>query len=365
MRQILVIEDDPQLQALIKDALSNSEFNLTLARDGEQGVIYANQRKPDLIVTDIRMPGIDGFETMRQIRQNPELANVPFIFMTGLADSVNHRLSMNLGADDYLAKPFTIESLLAAINARMQKLISIERMTEAKLDALRKNIATSVPHEMKTPLSGIIGLIDLLIDDYPSIDPLELPDYFADIKTCATRLSCLIENYIEYARLESNPEILVEEVRLKHKLKLHQSWLQNIGETIAEKYKRLADLRIDEIEQVEVIIKDMRLFKILSELIDNAFKFSLAGTSVVIDSWTEIESNQITIQISDQGRGMSADEIKNIGAYTQFNRKIYEQQGGGMGLFLAKYLTESFNGSFSINSQLGEHTVVSVRLPLA
>jgi two-component system, sensor histidine kinase and response regulator len=369
MRQILVMEDDLDLLILIEEALNSAGFKVIVAKDGQEGVDLATKHKPDLIISDIGMPKLTGYEAMDLIRQNPELESIPFIILTGFADPKNQRIGMNRGADDYLSKPFTIEVLLGAINARIQRLIIVERLTEAKLDALRKNIATSLPHEMRTPLVGIIGLVDLLIDSSQTIKPNEVLEYSQDIKLSADRLLSLIQNYITYAELELNKEAIAAEVFLAEKSYLRPSLIQNIGQFIAKKYGRQSDLQLEEIPTVSLTIKEVRLYKILGEVIDNAFKFSKPGTPVKIDGWLEPESpssqgmGQVVIRISDRGRGFSAEEIKNVGAYIQFERKIYEQQGGGLGLALAKQLAELFKGSLSIASELGKYTEVQVRLP--
>ncbi len=367
MPQILVIEDDSDLQQLVEEILAVAGFEVITANNGLTGVELATKHKPDLIISDIKMPGLNGYEALERIRQDQELADIPFIFLTSLADLKSQRLGMNQGADDFLPKPFTQAELLGAIDARLQKRILIERRsqakTEAKLNALRQNIALSLPHEMRTPLVGIMGLADLLAEYYLTIQPEEVLEYAQDIRASADRLHSLIQNYLTYADFELNKEVIKAEVQSGEISIFQQAMVNDIVQHLAKKYGRIADLSFGEMVVANLAIKEVRLFKILTELIDNAFKFSPKGSPVIISSF--LESQQIMIQISDSGRGFSVDEINNVGAYTQFNRKLYEQQGGGLGLALAKHLIELFKGSMKINSELNNYTQVRVRLPLA
>jgi two-component system, sensor histidine kinase and response regulator len=367
MTQILVIEDEPDLRELVEEILVSAGFEAIVADNGLEGVRLATEHKPDLIISDIRMPELSGYQVLERIRQNSDLVDIPFIFLTSSADLKSQRLGMNLGADDFLAKPFDKVELLAAVNARLQKRLVIERRSQAKgeaeLNALRQNIALSLPHELRTPLVGIIGLADLLTETYESVLPEEILEYAQDIRASADRLYALIQNYLTYADFELNKEALKAEANAGEDCLFWLAMVRDIAQHLAKKHNRLADLSWGEIVEANLEIKEVRLYKILSELTDNAFKFSAPGSPIEISSF--LDSKQLAIQISDCGRGFSADQIANIGAYTQFNRKVYEQQGGGLGLALAKHLIELYGGSLEIISELDKYTQVTVRLPLA
>jgi two-component system, sensor histidine kinase and response regulator len=367
MPQILIIEDEPDLQQLIEEILKLAGFEAIVAPNGLEGVKLATKHKPDLIVSDIRMPELSGYEVLERIRQNPDLMDIPFIFLTSSADLKSQRLGMNLGADDFLAKPFDKDELLAAVNVQLQKRRLIEQRSqaksEAKLNALRQNIALSLPHELRTPLVGIMGLADLLVETHMSVLPEEVLEYAQDIRASSDRLYSLIQNYLTYADFELNKDALQSEAKAGENCLFRLAMVRDIAQHLAKRYNRLADLSLGEVVEANLAINQGRLYKILSELIDNAYKFSALGNPITISSFLDLK--YLVIQISDRGRGFSAEEIANIGAYTQFNRRIYEQQGGGLGLALAKYLIELFEGSFEITSELGKYTQVLVRLPLA
>jgi DNA-binding NarL/FixJ family response regulator len=118
MTKILVIEDEPHLRANLVTILQMENYRVTSARNGQEGIGAARTEKPDLVLCDIMMPGLDGFGVLKEIRQNETLARVPFIFITAKSERADLRAGMESGADDYLTKPFTVPELLSAIQAR-------------------------------------------------------------------------------------------------------------------------------------------------------------------------------------------------------------------------------------------------------
>src|SRR5215831_3841679 len=164
MTKVLVIDDSADVSELIGETLKVNGYNVFVAEDGLEGVHLAQQYLPDLILCDVNMPQLDGYATLTALRQNSSTATIPFIFLTGIADKMNIRQGMELGADDYLTKPFTIAELIATVKARLEKQAAIKRQAERKLEELRGNISLALPHELLTPLTGILGLSSLLME---------------------------------------------------------------------------------------------------------------------------------------------------------------------------------------------------------
>ena len=126
------------------------------------GIETARRALPDLILCDVNMEKVDGYLTLSSLRNEPTTASIPFILMTGLADHAGMRHGMELGADDYLPKPFTIDALYAAVEARLKKLQTVREQAEKKLADLRDNISLMLPHELRTPLNGILAYGEIL-----------------------------------------------------------------------------------------------------------------------------------------------------------------------------------------------------------
>jgi len=361
MAKILIIEDEEHLRSVISEGLRLDGFEVFEAMEGETGVAIARSELPDIVVSDINMKGMDGYHTLSALRSDPLTANIPFVLMTGRADLKSMRMGMSLGADDYLPKPFRTRELIDVIQARLQKQQAIRAEADKKLSELRANISMMLPHELLTPLTGIIGMAEMIVNDAASLSPVELRDFGQDIKLSGTRLHRLIINFLVYAQIEliaSQPE-RVAALRATEPVVVALA-LEKIAQRKANEFHREADLRLST-RPVSAAVPEQYIVKIAEELLDNAFKFSEPGTPVVVscegeDEWTEI-------CISDRGRGLKPEHVANIGAYVQFERRVYEQQGSGLGLAIATRLAGIHGGKVSFESDLGKGTSVTVRLP--
>jgi signal transduction histidine kinase len=361
MPKILVIEDEELIRDSLEDLLVFEGFEVITAENGEIGIYLASEKQPDLILCDVMMPTLSGYEVLEQIRKHKDLSTVPFLFLTSMMDRCSHRKGMSLGADDYLEKPCTKDELLTAIAVRLDKQQAINQRIEEKMDALRSSITLSLPHELQTPLSGIMGLSELMMLQNEEIIPSEIYEYAYGINRSAKRLYRLIQNYLLYSKLL----LLKSQGQLKFSSTSDCSSsmiITNICNRKSKDYERIDDLEIDTID-VNLAISYNDLIKITDELIDNAFKYSANGTKVSVNS--RLNDNQWILTIQDRGRGMTADQIANIGGYMQFNRRFYEQQGMGLGLVLAKTLVEAYGGNVNIRSEENLGTKMVIAIPLS
>lgn len=361
MTKILVIEDELAIRENILELLDAEEFEALGAENGKIGIQLAAQTLPDLILCDVMMPEMDGHGVLTQLRQNPATATIPFIFLTALADKTDTRKGMQLGADDYLTKPCTPGELLTAIHIRLEKQALLQQQAQKKLDDLRQSITWSLPHELRTPLNGILGFSQLLLHQSESLDPCDIREMAEQIYLSGQRLYRLVQNFLLYAELEliANNTQRVEALR-NGQMSAVKSAIDPAATQQAKQADRQADLQL-ELEDSCVLISGNHLTKIIEELLDNAFKFSPAGTPVTVTG--KADGNRYILSVSDRGRGMTAEQIADIGAYRQFERKLYEQQGSGLGLTIAKRLAELYGGQLAIQSAPQQETTVRVTLP--
>lgn len=361
MNKILVIEDDINVRTNILELLENEGFDLISAENGQIGLELALAEIPDLIICDVMMPELDGYGVLKLLRQNPMTAMIPLIFLTARSSKSDFRQGMEMGADDYIVKPFTRAELLAAIACRLAKQNTIHRETQKKLDNLRNSIALSLPHELRTPLNGILGFSQILIEESDYLDSQAIREMAESIYYSGERLFRLIQNFLQYAELE----IIAHDPQKLPKLqnKITQFPTHSLINKITEKAKKLdreTDLKID-LDPCIIKISTDRIAKIVEELIDNALKFSEPGSIIEIQS--QIIDKMLLLSVTDFGRGMTAEQIAELGAYRQFERKLYEQQGSGLGLTIVKRLTELHGGQLKIHSLPQEKTIVEVMLP--
>ncbi|MDX2213188.1 MAG: response regulator [Oculatellaceae cyanobacterium bins.114] len=361
MTKILVIEDQEALREEIIELLNLEKFQVIGAANGQIGLELAQSKQPDLILCDVTMPALDGHQVLLELRKNTLTATIPFIFLTARTDKADLRQGMQLGADDYLTKPFTRKELLAAIAAQLRKQEAIIRKTQQTIDVLRNNITLSLPHELHTPLSAIISLSEVLLEDCDKQPASDTREMIEMIRGAAEQLYGLTQNFLLQAELEliaTNPERIAA-LRRRQTQSIRQA-IADPARSVATKHNRETDLQID-LQDGSVAIAEQHLQKIAQEIIDNAFKFSQAGTLVTIT--THIKPNEFWLIVSDHGRGMTVEQIASVGAYMQFERRLHEQQGSGLGLSVAKRLTELYGGSVTIKSIPQQQTTVLITLP--
>ncbi len=358
---ILIIDDEKAMRELVSFALSDEGYEVIEAENGLVGLEKARAQLPDLILCDVRMEKMDGYLTLSCLRKEPSTASIPFILMTGLADNAGMRLGMELGADDYLPKPFSIEALYAAVGVRLKKSQAVRQEAEKKLADLRNSISLALPHELHTPLNGIIAFGEILRMDAESLRPDEIADMGKDIEESGRRLERIVENFLIYAQLElfrTDPD---EVAALRSKNTPEPSRvISEHARRQSELAGREADLSLS-LAEATVPMSEGYLGKVVQELVQNALKFSKKGTRVAVEFTHDSET--LVLKIDDLGRGFSTDEIAKVGGYMQFDRKLHEQQGLGLGLSIAKRLTELHGGTLAIQSQKGQGTSIQMRLP--
>ena len=362
MPNVIAIDDNPSVLDTVVNILEAAGYEAKGVLSGQVGVQLVRDRPPDLVLCDIDMPQVSGYEVLRELRLDPTTSTIPIIFLTALTEHDDMRKGMELGADDYLTKPFTAKELLNAVSAQLKKQQAVAAKLEDTLKLLRKNIAYALPHELRTPLAGIIGYAGVLEADADSLPSDEVRTIAGRIVKSGYRLHRVLENYLVYAQLE----IMATDPAQLEALRNHI--VPNAGEVIAAQAKqtaedanRLTDLDL-QVENIALQISEGDLKKIIDELVGNGFKFSSSGSAVRVK--TTRAANLYALHILDRGHGMAPEQIQNIGAYMQFERMMREQQGLGLGLTIAKRLVELHNGKFDIRSEPNRGTLVRLVFPV-
>lgn len=365
MTTILVIEDSEALLNDIVEMLSLEGYETLRAPNGEVGVDLAMRHHPDLIVCDVRMPVKDGYGVLNDLRKAPDTSTIPFIFLTARTGRGEVRQGMELGADDYLTKPFTADELMASVSMRLERHATLSDASEKKLNRLRRSIVLALPHELRTPLNSILGFSEILMTDSGKLKPEKIKEMSGYINKASMRLFRLIENYLVYANLEimSTDDERAESLR-RGRTRYPSALIEQHAIDKSQHFMRADDLKLDNpyVDCVLAIAAE-NLGKVVQELADNAFKFSEVGSPVSV--LTRRDGNMFEITVHDEGRGMTPEELESVGAYMQFERAFYEQQGVGFGLVIAKRMLELHGGRLELESVHGEHTTVRAYVPVA
>jgi Osmosensitive K+ channel histidine kinase len=363
MTKILVIENEELIRESILELLEIEEFETLSAENGKIGLQVAQKSNPDLILCDVVMPEMDGHGVLEALRKAPETKMIPFIFLTSKADKLDLRKGMEMGADDYLIKPFTPKELLKAIATQLEKKASVQKFSQQKLDELRNNITHSLPHELRTPLNGILASTELLLDELDSMETNEIREIVEQISLSGKRLYRLTMNFLLYAELEliaTDPKKIAS--LRQDKTRSSQIVITEKVMSQVQEEKREADLFLN-LQNVAIAMAEMRVEKLVEELVDNAMKFSAIGQPIEINGF--VKDNQFVLSVKNSGREITPQQIAQIGAHVQFERKLYEQQGSGLGLAIVQKLIELHQGQLIIESPSNQQTVVTVYLPLS
>ena len=353
-KTILVVDDDKNILLDLKMLLEYHDFNVLVANNGQIGYDQAVKHFPDLILCDISMPIMNGFELLESLKKT-KAANTPFIFVTAKGQYDDLRKGMDLGADDYIYKPYDVNELLKAVNTRLSKSVNIEKEIDSKFNDQRKNIKRAIPHEIRTPLTVILNNTGKLLSQKLSSSQRDLID---EINYETQRLHKLLDKYITLTNIEMLGLEDIEKLK-KKTTPIPSSIVKSISDSKFHNIHKEFRLFIeDEISKIDM---DQTHFQtIVSELIDNSIKFSDNNTVIKIAS--SQEDDKFKLSISNKGTPFPQDKIKLIEEYNQFNRDLHEQQGLGLGLAIVKKIIDIYNGNISIESIDDGSTTVSIKI---
>ncbi|MCF8240945.1 MAG: response regulator [Melioribacteraceae bacterium] len=354
---IFVIDDEDNIRENIKEILAFSGFDVVDFPNAISAIDYMEEVIPDLIISDVMMPGINGLEFLERIKQNNKTLIIPFIYLTARSTYKDLRKGMAAGADDYLFKPFKAEDLLNTVKVKLAKKNDLNNL----LDEVKLNIALSVPHELRTPLTPILGFSTLLSERADSLTSEQISEMSKSIKSSSLRLHSRIEKFLLFSSIQLD----FSEPFINPKSKINGAF--NISEKVQQvvyqkldEYKRRNDV-IMEIENENLKINESHLSICINELADNACKFSDAGSKIAIKGIRN--DNYYMFSFQNNGKGFTADQIKRINI---LNKSFdYSKDGSGLGLPIVKQIIEYYGGEFNVESEPGVATDIKTKIPVA
>ena len=361
---ILIVDDMPTNLQVLTDLLVEEGFEVLVATDGESALEQASYAQPDIILLDVMMPGIDGFETCRRLKSQPDTLNIPVIFMTSLTDTINKVHGFEVGAADYVTKPLQHEEALARINAHLtlyrqrqeiERLHQQERRAFEQLSQMKDEILHTASHDLKNPISSITMSLHLLQRHLPAGDT-EAQDYIHRIEGDVDRMLKLITNVLDLARLETGQALHKEAISLHYLLQENHS---NFAAPAQQKDITL-QLALPA-EDVTLSLDPQRMSQVLQNLLSNALKYTPAGGTVTLEA--DMTASEVLISVRDSGLGIPAEDQPYV--FDKFYRvKSAEHQqvsGTGLGLSIVKAIVEQHGGTIEVASTQG--AVFTVRLP--
>ncbi|MGA9293097.1 MAG: response regulator [Ignavibacteriaceae bacterium] len=355
MNRILVIEDDSSVRKNLIELLNEEGIETYEAENGKIGIQKAKQTYPDLIISDILMPEADGYAVLKELQKEPGTSSIPFVFLSARTDMNDIRSGMNIGADDYLTKPYKAEDLLAAVNLRLQK----KRVSDQRINNILRTISLTLPHELRTPLVSILGYSQILQEDINALKKEDIHEMVSHINSSGYELLNMIEKFLLFSQLETSNAAKINNENAAESCKVKEI-ITKLALAEAEKAGRVNDLIID-LEEGIINANKKHLEFLIKELLENAFKFSSDRTSVSVSSLNLDEF--YAIKIADKGMGIRNEHINEIGILRQFDRDRNCQKGSGVGLAIAFKIADMYKMKINIESQTQNSTIIEIYIP--
>jgi two-component system sensor histidine kinase/response regulator len=360
--RILAVDDTPDNLILVQTILESEGFEMDLVADGVSALQQITESPPDLILLDVMMPGIDGYEVTRRIRSNTELPYIPILLITAFTESSVVE-GLDAGADDFIRKPFDTDELLARVRSLLRLKHSLDE--QQKMARQREDFVSRMTHDLRTPLVASDRMLNLFQQEiFCKISP-EMKQAIAVMIRSNHNLTQMVNNLLEVYRIEAGkktlnseicnlPEMLTEVVEELNPiandkgltLKVDTSGLEKIGENAG------------------IVTGDrLELRRVFSNLIGNAIKFTDIGgiETRIFESAPGNEKNLVTIEIEDTGYGIAAEDQATI--FERFRQGRNKRAGSGLGLHLSRLIVEAHGGAIEVFSEVGKGSVFTLRLP--
>ncbi|MBN2635007.1 MAG: hybrid sensor histidine kinase/response regulator [Prolixibacteraceae bacterium] len=361
---ILVVDDNPDNIKIIALILRSLHYKIVIATSGAQAIEMVEHTHPDLILLDVMMPHLDGFETSRIIKSKPEYENIPIIFITALNDTESLVKGFQAGGVDYITKPFNRDELISRMRTHIDLKQTRDKLESAtkhleQLNTLKDTMFSVIGHDLRSPLSSVKMTLEFLaamacFDNHKISESIHLM-----LKT-TDEVFNLLENLLAWAKSQSN-NIQINKEKLCTADLVNNLYFLNKG-TLEQ--KRIAFHQ--EIETGHFLNADLNTLKVvLRNLLSNAIKFTPENGSVTIKAlYVEGKSRII---VSDTGIGISETDLPKLLNPSQHHTTYgtNNESGSGLGLLLCKDFMEKNGGVISVESKLGKGTNFILDLPMS
>jgi signal transduction histidine kinase len=379
---ILIVDDTPANLDTLSRVLSDVGYEIAIATSGEKALQVLQRRSPDLILLDVRMPGIDGFTTCKRIKVNPKTRDIPIVFMTSLIDLNNKIKGFDCGAVDYISKPFQEQEILARVKNHInlhlltqsleqqvaEQTASLRIANEAleKANISKRSFLSTMSQEIRRPIDIMLRLTERLQEQsYGKLNAQQIDD-LANIESNGIQLLSLINNTLKLANIESG----------QFKLDRAPTAVEELCKSSLMAIRSKADRKKIELRSnVEsnlplISIDECYIRQVAINLLDNAIKFTSAGSvtlSVAKGIFTDSENIPcIQIAISDTGIGIAPENIQQLfQPFVQIHNLLGERhEGNGLGLLLAQQIVELHDGQISVESRENAGSCFTIELPI-
>lgn len=358
MDHLLIIEDDEDVLDNLKDILEHYGYMVSTAKDGFEGYLKAIELLPDLIICDIKLPELDGYELLDKLKRNPDTFMIPFLFLTAFTDKMFRRKGMNLGADDFITKPFENKDILNAVNSKINKYTEIRKSISYKLEFLRETISNAIPQNFVSPLHSILGFTTVLNNNYHIFDDEERLSLINNIFECGEIMLKMLDNYGMYLNLSTK---IFDQLDLAEEDYSSNNFISEILEKESNHYRIISSLRAN-IEPAKLMLQTNYLKKIISEFVSIASRYSYPEKQIQFEGITTNNDNY-SFSVTFYSKGLSKPVVESIGNFDNHKIKDINDQYCLVSMSLVKLIAELHKGSFSVSSIPYDKTKLEVVIP--
>lgn len=360
---VLIVDDNPTNIKVVGLVLRPLRYKIVIATNGEQAIDMVERIRPDLVLLDVMMPKLDGFEACRIIKSKEENDNIAVIFMTALSDVEDVVKGFEAGGVDYITKPFNKEELISRVKTHIELKLTRDKLEKTtthltELNALKDKMFSVIGHDLRSPLSSVKMTLEFLSETATTGNE-ELAETIGIIMQTTDEIFGLLENLLGWAKSQSgNLSLNKEEIKL-------EETIQNIYRLNKSNFDNKQITFTSKVKDEDVAFADLNTLKVvLRNLLSNAIKFT--PNNKTIEVLTEQLDDKIQILVRDTGVGIPKDKVDKL-----FNSNEHfttygtnQEAGSGLGLLLCKDFTERNNGKIWVESEEGKGSTFFIELPI-
>lgn len=364
--KILIVDDVMSNVLLLKVLLTNEKFAIATASNGRQALEQVEKENPDLVLLDVMMPDMSGFEVAQHLKSNPNTADIPIIFLTALNSTADIVKGFQVGANDFISKPFNKEELIIRVTHQIS-LVAAKRLILSKTEELQRTIAgrdklySVIAHDLRSPMGSIKMVLNMLILNLPSEKiGAEMYELLTMANQTTEDVFSLLDNLLKWTKSQIGKlNVVYQDVDLVE-----------VTDGVIEIFSMVASLkkiRIHEMKPEKMMVNaDIDMLKtVVRNLLSNAIKFSKENSEVLVVKMEEVDGMAV-VSVQDYGCGISEEGQKKL-LHTDTHFSTFgtnNEEGSGLGLLLCKDFVVKNGGKLWFTSKEGEGSIFSFSIPV-